>query len=143
MATSATLEGPARAIRDGGIPLGAGIVIRVVAGELLLEWPGDARARPAAGIAGGQPPRPRLPLCRLERRAYTLTPLQAQVVRVLWEADAQGTPEVGQQFLLAEVESNATRLRDLFREGGGKLAWGTLVIMARPGVYRLAPPRTA
>ena len=75
--------------------------------------------------------------------AYSLTATQAAVVRVLWEAHEQGTPEVGQSWLLAEVESGAARLRDLFREGAGREAWGTLVVMARPGVYRLAPPRPA
>ena len=46
---------------------------------------------------------------------YKLTATQAAVVRVLWEARDNGTPDVGQHTLLEEAGSESSRLVDLFR----------------------------
>jgi hypothetical protein len=72
---------------------------------------------------------------RWHGEAYTFTPTQAAVVRQLWEAWADGSPEVRQETLLEAADSTAGRLRDLFR---GHPAWGNLIVPAAKGMYRLA-----
>ncbi len=62
---------------------------------------------------------------------------QALVVAELWRAMEEGDPERDQAALLKVVESDCTRLRDLFSRSA---AWGTLIIQgSTPGTYRLAP----
>jgi hypothetical protein len=69
-------------------------------------------------------------------RTYQLTPMQAAVVRMLWEAWGAGAPDVGQRTLLVAADSCADRLRDVFRHCQ---AWGTLVVPGgSKGTYRLA-----
>ena len=47
----------------------------------------------------------------------------------------RGTPEVSQHTILAEIESDAERLRDLFRDSP---LWGTLIVPGeRRGHYKL------
>ena len=67
---------------------------------------------------------------------YTLNgDKQREVVRVLWEAWQEGNPEVSQQTLLQAVDSDCTRLLDLFRRHP---AWGQLVVQGEAaGTYRL------
>ena len=66
---------------------------------------------------------------------YTLTDSQAAVVGVLDKNAKRGTPEVSQHTILAEIESDAERLRDLFRESP---LWGMLIIQGeRRGHYKL------
>jgi hypothetical protein len=68
-------------------------------------------------------------------RNYRLTPLQAAVVKVLWEAWELGSPDVGGATLLEAADSCADRLRDVFRRS---VAWGELVVPgATKGTYRL------
>jgi 7-cyano-7-deazaguanine synthase in queuosine biosynthesis len=69
-------------------------------------------------------------------RELTLTLQQARVVQLLHEQPAQGTPEIGQAFILEHLDLTATsRLRDVFR---GSPAWRTLVTQGRrKGTYRL------
>ena len=68
-------------------------------------------------------------------QSYTLTDSQAAAVRVLHENAKRGTPYVNQHTVLAEIESGAKRLRDLFRDS---LLWDTLIVMGkRGGIYKL------
>lgn len=68
-------------------------------------------------------------------RHFVLTPKQAAVVKVLWDAWESGTPQVGQHYLLEACESPGGRLRDVFRDSP---AWGTLVVSEGGGMYKLA-----
>jgi hypothetical protein len=65
---------------------------------------------------------------------YTFTPTQAACVRVLWEAWEQRAPELGQDRIAADAESDAQRLRDVFTKGKHP-AWGTMIV---PGTTRSA-----
>jgi hypothetical protein len=68
-------------------------------------------------------------------RTYSLTGMQAAVVRALWEAWQAGTPDVGQHTLLEAADSCADRLRDVFRHCQ---AWGVLVVRGESkGTFRL------
>src|SRR5262249_6804103 len=77
---------------------------------------------------------------------YTFTANQAKVVAVLWDAWRNRTPDVGEAYLLEELETNHKRLRDVFRERGpdGKKvvhpAWGTMIVSHRKGTHRLNLP---
>lgn len=67
---------------------------------------------------------------------YAFTPSQAAVVKVLWEARDNRTPDVGEQFILEAVDSCGSRLRDIFSKNP---AWGTLILTGKTkGTFRLA-----
>ncbi|NOX55286.1 MAG: hypothetical protein GXP27_12785, partial [Planctomycetes bacterium] len=69
---------------------------------------------------------------------FTFTPLQAACVKILWEHREQGTPEVGEQTILTEADSDSNRLLNVF-ERGKHPAWGTLIVPGtRKGTFRLA-----
>ncbi len=69
---------------------------------------------------------------------YSFTPVQAACVKILWEAMENGTPSVGGQTILAEVESESKRLIDLFRDNE---AWGRMIVRGETkGSYRLKEP---
>ena len=69
---------------------------------------------------------------------FTFTALQAAVLRVLWEAWEDGTPEVGRETILQAAGSESERLRDVFRDHP---AWGTLIVTgSQRGTYLLAEP---
>jgi hypothetical protein len=70
--------------------------------------------------------------------AYAFTANQARVVEALWQAWAQGTPDVGDETLLEAVDHDAPprSLRDVFRDSP---AWSVMVIPgATKGSHRLA-----
>jgi hypothetical protein len=68
-------------------------------------------------------------------KQFSLTPQQAQVVEILHEAYENGTPEVGQAYLLEQVATPSSRLRDTFK---GSSAWGELIIPGTTqGSFRL------
>ncbi|MFC1538215.1 hypothetical protein ACFL6H_02230 [Candidatus Latescibacterota bacterium] len=46
---------------------------------------------------------------------YTLTALMAQAVQILHEFYLKGTPDVGQDYMLEELNSHSKRLRDIFQ----------------------------
>ena len=72
---------------------------------------------------------------------YSFTASQAAVVRVLWEAWKQGTPDVGNQTLAAAVdEADKDRsVRDLFRDNP---AWNSMIVAGgSKGSHRLAEPK--
>jgi len=67
---------------------------------------------------------------------YSFTSTRAAVVKLLWEAWENGTPDVGGDALLDAVGSEAHRLRDVFR---GHSAWGEMIVKgATKGAFRLA-----
>ncbi|MCG6533890.1 MAG: hypothetical protein L7F78_04205 [Syntrophales bacterium LBB04] len=69
---------------------------------------------------------------------FTLTPKQAQVVQILSDAHENGTPEVGQGYIIEQV-SGATsikRLRDFFKSNLN--AWNALIEQGKgKGTFRL------
>ena len=69
---------------------------------------------------------------------FSLTAQQARVVQLLDELRQQGTPEIGQAFILEHLDLDKTkRLRDIFKHSD---AWARLVVHGvRKGTYRLAP----
>lgn len=67
---------------------------------------------------------------------FTLTPQQARVIEILHRAHERGTPEIGKDFILEEIESTSNRLRDIFRSSPE--AWKTLIAKGgKQGTYRL------
>ncbi len=70
---------------------------------------------------------------------YTFTANQACVIKLLFENFENGTPEVGQETLLAAVdpESPPARMLDLFRN---HLAWSSIIKAGTKGSYRLVAP---
>lgn len=71
---------------------------------------------------------------------HVFTGSQARVVKALWEAWLNGTPDLRQETLL-EVAGREGRLRSLFQ---GHPAWGTMIV-AGPlkGLLRLAVPENS
>ncbi len=77
---------------------------------------------------------------------YRLSPKQARIVEVLWEARfGSDNPDVDQATLLRAADSDCTRLLDLFRSGGKTHpAWGKLVVPGEsPATFRLPEPPAA
>jgi hypothetical protein len=67
---------------------------------------------------------------------YSLTPAQAAVVRILWDAWENETPDVGQESLLESSGSESAKLSDVFKDSP---AWNTLVVSGGSrGTFRLA-----
>jgi hypothetical protein len=73
-------------------------------------------------------------------RSYTFTPGQAVIVRQLWLAWENGPPVVGKAVLLETADLQGESVKDVFRGGSGKDAWGTLIKFDTSGNYWLAPP---
>lgn len=64
--------------------------------------------------------------------------MQAAIVKLLWEAMENGTPDVGSDTLLESVDAGKSRLVDLFRSNS---AWSTLIVDgATRGSKRLTDP---
>jgi hypothetical protein len=73
-------------------------------------------------------------------KAYTFTPAQRAVVRVLWEAWEGGTPEIGAAHLFesANVELDRPRMGNIFR---GHLAYGAMITKGEQrDTFRLREP---
>lgn len=69
---------------------------------------------------------------------FTFTEKQAAVVRALWEAWEDGSPEIGCNTLLQLAGSESERLRDVFQNNPN---WTSLIVPgARRGTYRLREP---
>jgi hypothetical protein len=78
-------------------------------------------------------------------KPYGFTPTQRRIVAVLWQAWEQGTPDVSEQTILREAESDSGGLRMLFR---GSPAWDELIQRSSwhggpAGCFRLAAPVVA
>jgi hypothetical protein len=77
---------------------------------------------------------------------FTFSPTQAACVKVLWREWDNGTPEIGQDTVLSEVEAAGKRLIDVFRdrnsESGYHTAWGKMIVPASTrGSFRLSSPK--
>jgi hypothetical protein len=73
---------------------------------------------------------------------HTFTHQQAAVVKLLWQAWENGTPDLGKEYLLETSESSTDRLRNIFKEKGGMHpAWDAMIVESRQGVFRLSPPQ--
>jgi len=69
---------------------------------------------------------------------YSFTPNQAAAVKILWEAWENKTPELSGDFLVAEVESESKRPRDIFKNNS---AFGTMIQPGKTkGSFRLVEP---
>lgn len=72
---------------------------------------------------------------------YSFTKTQAACVRVLWEAWEQKTPDLKEETILERAGSEGSRLRDVFKSKGGMhAAWGTMIVPAGKGRFRLKEP---
>lgn len=72
---------------------------------------------------------------RFRRTSHSLTPRQAQVVQLLFEAYRQGTPELSVAYILESLGTQNSRLQDTFRNSP---LWRTLIVPGkRKGTYRL------
>src|SRR5258708_40329713 len=58
---------------------------------------------------------------------YQFSPPQAACVAVLWRAWLGGTPIVREELVLEIARVQARSLKDLFRTGPGRYAWGTMI----------------
>lgn len=68
-------------------------------------------------------------------KSYTFTHKQSKIIRVLWDHWKKKTPDVAQQTLLDNAESESLRVFDVFRRNE---AWGTFIIKGeRRGTLRL------
>jgi len=66
---------------------------------------------------------------------YQFTASQAACIEVLWQAWEAGTPELGQEFIVTEIDVQSERLVDLFK---GHPAWGKMIVPgSTKGAYRL------
>lgn len=73
-------------------------------------------------------------------KRYEFTANQAAAVRVLWQAWKNGTPDVGDETILAAIDHEAPpeRLNVQFR---GHAAWNTMIVAgATKGTHRLREP---
>lgn len=72
---------------------------------------------------------------------YTFTHNQAAVVGELWRAWENGTPDLGEGYLIEESDSQGSRVRDIFKDRNGlHPAWGAMIVSPRKGQFRLASP---
>lgn len=74
---------------------------------------------------------------------YSFTGNQAACVKILWEAWEKGLSDVGKDYILCEIESDASRLRDVFKQGRElHPAWNTMIMPGKSqGSYRLSSPK--
>ncbi len=71
---------------------------------------------------------------------YSFTALQAAIVRELWAAWEQGTPDLSDARLLTRANSAGDRLSDLFKS---QPAWGSMIVSgSTKGTRRLRGPST-
>lgn len=76
---------------------------------------------------------------------YSFTDAQAAIVRLLWEAWENGTPDVGHRSLLETAKLSSDRLPDVFKEKGQyHSAWGSMIQsnVGSKGSARLCAPAT-
>jgi hypothetical protein len=72
---------------------------------------------------------------RAAGREFSFTPLQAEVVKILYRAHRNRASEVGWPDIRVQLDSEAQRMRDIFKRSD---AWGTLIVQGRTkGSYRL------
>ena len=124
--------------------------------DVLIRLARHARATPPAGAptdpAEAEPetpaeerlvfdPSPDYRTCFWGEERYSFSANQAAAVKVLHRVYPRG---VGQHFVLEAIDSDAKRLRDVFRSSGKmNPAWGTMIVGVeeREGVFSLAPQK--
>ena len=74
---------------------------------------------------------------RWHGETYSFTPTQKSAVKLLWQAWKNRTPDLGQDYILEEIGSDSTRLRDLFK---GHPAWNKMIVSIKLSSFRLAEP---
>lgn len=75
----------------------------------------------------------------LNGKQFTLTPTQAQIIKILHAQYKKGTPEVSKDFILVELEAKSSRFPDIFKQN--KEARRELIKLgSRKGTYRLNLP---
>jgi hypothetical protein len=77
--------------------------------------------------------------CHWDGTDYTFTATQAACVKVLWDALENGTPDVGQQYILVEgAGADSQSLKDVFKKSP---AWQKMILASKTrGSFRLAEP---
>ena len=72
---------------------------------------------------------------------YHFSPPQAACVAVLWRAWLGGTPIIREELVLEVARVQERSLKDLFRSGPGRSAWGTMIADGdKRGTVRLHEP---
>jgi hypothetical protein len=71
---------------------------------------------------------------------YTFATVQAECVKVMWEAWEAGTPAMAQATILTRADSDSERLSDVFSKGKHP-AWGTMIVKSGKGMFGLAKPK--
>ncbi|MBN1510747.1 MAG: hypothetical protein JXB13_01920 [Phycisphaerae bacterium] len=100
-----------------------------------MELP-DAENAPAEGAMHS----PDFRMITVGETQYPFTKTQAVIVKELYEAAQNGTPDVGDAFLLERADAKTSRLVDIFRDCA---AWGTLILPgATRGTRRLNLPKS-
>jgi hypothetical protein len=73
--------------------------------------------------------------------SYRFNPQQAACIKVLWRAWLGGTPVIREELVLEVANIKARSLKDVFRSGPGREAWGTMIGDGdRRGTVRLSEP---
>ncbi len=74
---------------------------------------------------------------------FSFTAQQAACIGVLWKHWQNGTPEIGQDYIMEHIDSSQNRLRDVFKaKTKVHAAWGRLIIEGQTkGAYRLSEPK--
>ena len=105
-----------------------------------LEYALNETFRIRAGYNYGKNPLPEGQACEamafpaIQEQHYTLGPIQAKVVSILYDAATTGSPWRHGQQVLAEAGSRCTRISDLFKT---QAEWRKLIQSDKRGKYRL------
>jgi len=73
----------------------------------------------------------------LRGQPFSLTPIEAQVIKILHEVRENDTPDISLTYLIQEIcgsESNYGKLKDIFRNNDARK---TLIKQSGKGLYRL------
>lgn len=135
-ADGADLLAHARDVLRGQLPAAATAVAD--AARSLMRWRRDQRQERTRSVDPVASPDFREVVWYGTR--YRFTETQAACVGVMWEAWAQGTPEVSEQRVLEEADYGGTRMVDLFK---AHPAWRTMIVAGHTkGSRRLQEPGT-
>ncbi len=111
-----------------------------------LDLHADLRNHGASQFTGPHPPASILPTRHSDDfrsvhwfgTDYFFTEAQADCIRVLWKAWANGTPDLSQDYILAEAEVESPRLSYLFSDHP---AWKTMIVSGHTkGTFQLNGP---
>jgi hypothetical protein len=75
---------------------------------------------------------------------YHFSPPQARCVKVLWNFWKLGTPIIREEMVLEIANIPARALKDVFKTGPGKDAWGHMIDVGdRRGTVQLVQPQAS